>query len=106
MLTIIESPLFSRQWPDYWTAEEHGTFMAYLAADPESGVVIAGSGGCRKVRWSMDGQGKRGAVRVIYTAQLADGALVTLLVYCKSAVENIPAHVLRKIMKELDHAVE
>ncbi len=78
--------------------------MTYLANDPEAGVVIPGSGGCRKLRWSLDGQGKRGAVRVIYTAQLANGALVALLIYCKTATENIPAHVLRKIAKELNYA--
>lgn len=78
--------------------------MAYLANDPEAGVVIPGSGGCRKLRWSLDGQGKRRAVRVIYTAQLANGALVALLIYCKTATENIPAHVLRKIAKELNYA--
>ena len=104
MLTIIEAPLFSKQWPDYWTEEEHGAFMSYLANEPDVGSVIPGSGGCRKVRWSLDGKGKRGAVRVIYTAQLANGALVALLIYCKSATENIPAHILRKIAKELNHA--
>lgn len=104
MLTIIESPLFSKQWPDYWTEEERGIFMSFLANDPAAGAVIPGSGGCRKVRWSLDGKGKRGAVRVIYTAQLANGALVALLIYCKSANENIPAPILRKIVKELGHA--
>lgn len=31
MLTIIESPLFSKLWPDYWSEEERGEFVAYLA---------------------------------------------------------------------------
>lgn len=44
MLTIIEAPLFSRQWPDYWSIEEHGAFMSYLANDPDAGTVIPGSG--------------------------------------------------------------
>lgn len=25
MLTIIESPLFSKLWPDYWTEDERAT---------------------------------------------------------------------------------
>lgn len=41
---------------------------------------------------------------MIYTAHLANGALVVLLIYCKSATDNIPAHMLRKIAKELNHA--
>lgn len=78
--------------------------MAFLANNPESGAVVAGSGGCRKVRWSVDGRGKSGSVRVIYTIQLAYGALVALVIYDKCATENIPAHILRKIAKEMSNA--
>lgn len=104
MFTIIESPLFSKLWPDYWTEEERGIFMAFLANHPEAGNAVPGSGGCRKVRWSLEGRGKSGSVRVIYTTQLACGALVVLLIYGKGAAENIPAHILYKIAKEMDHA--
>ncbi len=103
MLTIIESPLFSRLWPDYWSEEERGEFAAFIANSPEAGAVIPGSGGCRKVRWARAGAGKRGGVRVIYTARLARGALVLLVIYAKSARENIPAHVLRKIAEEMGY---
>jgi hypothetical protein len=52
----------------------------------------------------MDGRGKSGSVRVVYTAQLASGVLLALLIYGKGATENIPAHILRKIAKEFNHA--
>ena len=104
LLTIIESPLFSRLWPDYWSEDERGEFVAFIANCPEAGAVIPGSGGCRKIRWARAGAGKRGGVRVIYTARLARGALVLLVVHTKSARENIPAHVLRKIAEEMGHA--
>lgn len=45
MLTIIESVLFTKLWPDYWTEDEHGAFMQYLANNPNVGSVIPGSGG-------------------------------------------------------------
>jgi len=41
---------------------------------------------------------------VIYTAQIANDALVVPLIYGKGAIENIPAHVLRKIAKEFNYA--
>ena len=104
MLTIIESPLFSKLWPDYWSEEERGEFAAFIANSAEAGAVVPGSGGCRKIRWTRAGAGKRGGVRVIYTARLARGALVLLIIYAKSARENIPAHVLRKIAEEMGHA--
>ena len=103
MLTVIESPLFTRLWPDYWTAEEHGEFVVHLAANPDDVDLIPGAGGCRKIRWRRPGMGKRGAVRVIYTARLKRGTIVLLTLYSKSAHDNIPAHVLRKIAEELNH---
>jgi len=33
--------------------------------EPEARVVIPGSGGCRKLRWSRPGMGKQGGARVI-----------------------------------------
>lgn len=103
MLTIIESPLFTKLWPDYWSEEERGEFAAFIAGEPEAGDVVPGSGGCRKIRWARAGAGKRGGVRVIYTTRLARGAVVLLVIYAKSARENIPAHVLRKIAEEMGH---
>lgn len=103
MLTIIESPLFSKLWPDYWSAQEHGEFVAHLAGNPEAGDVIPRSGGCRKIRWTRPGMGKRGGVRVIYTVRLKRGAVVLLTIYSKSAKDSIEAHVLRQIAEELDH---
>lgn len=104
MLTIIESPQFTRLWPDYWSENEYAEFAAFLAIHPEAGDIVSGSGGCRKIRWTRTGSGKRGGVRVIYTARLACGALVLLTIYSKGAQENIPAHVLRKIAEEMGHA--
>jgi hypothetical protein len=50
MLTVIETPLFQRQWPLYWTEEERGAFCAYIAQRPAVGDVVPESGGLRKVR--------------------------------------------------------
>jgi len=43
MRTIIESPLFTKLWPDYWSVDEHGEFAAYIASSPEAGDLIPGS---------------------------------------------------------------
>lgn len=102
-LTIIESPLFTRLWPDYWTEAERGEFAAHLALNPEAGRLIVGSGGCRKIRWGKEGSGKSGGVRVIYTAQTSKGQVWLLTIYSKSARDTIPAHVLRKIAEALEN---
>ena len=104
MLTVIETPTFSRLAADYWTEDERGAFAAFIASHPEAGNVVPGSGGLRKVRWSRQGTGKRGGVRVIYYNRLANGEIWLLLIYAKSAQENIPAHILRAIKAEVDNA--
>ena len=50
MITFIESPLFTRQVSDYLTDEEYAAFQTFLAASPDAGDVVKGSGGVRKVR--------------------------------------------------------
>ncbi len=56
------------------------------------------------MRWSRQGTGKRGGVRVIYYNRLANGEIWFFLIYTKSVQENIPAHILRAIKAEVDNA--
>lgn len=59
----------------YCSDDERIAFINWIAANPLSGDVIPHSGGCRKVRWSRNGIGKRGGVRVIYFNQLEAGKI-------------------------------
>lgn len=101
MFTIAETPTFSGLWPKYWTEDERGAFCAWLAANPTAGDVIPGSGGCRKARWSLPGQGKRGGVRVIYFNRLDDGRVWLLFMYSKA----VRADVERKMLQRLRETV-
>jgi hypothetical protein len=102
MYTIIETPTFQEDARKLWSEEERGAFCAWLAVNPEGGQVIPGSGGCRKVRWSMTGAGKRGGVRVIYFNRLPSGEIWLLVIYRKSVTGNIPAHILRAIREVIE----
>ena len=104
MVTFVESPLFTRQVSDYLTDDEYGAFQAFLAASPDAGDVVRGSGGVRKVRWSRRGSGKSGGVRVLYFARTQAGEIWLLLIYAKSAIDSIPAHILKALKKEMEHA--
>ena len=102
MLTVVETTLFQRQWPNYWAEEERGEFAAYIAENPSAGVVIPESGGIRKVRWKRAGSGKSGGVRVIYFTRNAEGEVVLLTLYAKSKTDNLTGAAL----KEIRHALE
>lgn len=104
MLTVVETPTFSKLAADYWSEDERGEFAAWIAAKPEAGDVVPGSGGVRKVRWSRPGHGKRGGVRVIYFNRLTRDEIWLLLIYAKSARDTLPAHVLKAIKEEIEDA--
>jgi hypothetical protein len=101
--TVIETPLFQRLADDHWTEEERSAFVSFIAANPEAGDVVPGSGGVRKVRWGLAGRGKRGGVRVIYFNRLSHGEIWLLVLYAKAKAENIPAHILRQIKEGIEH---
>ena len=97
MLTVIETPLFSKLWPSYWSEDERGAFAAFIAEHPDEGDVVVGSGGVRKVRWSRAGSGKSGGVRVIYFVRNELGELVLLFMYAKSKLDTLKASTLKEM---------
>ncbi|HWS11540.1 MAG TPA: hypothetical protein VN279_01985 [Rhodocyclaceae bacterium] len=103
MFTVVETPTFSRLAEEYWDDEDRNGFVGFIAANPDAGDIVPGSGGLRKVRWGRAGRGKRGGVRVIYFNRLDDGEIWLLLIYGKSVKDNIPPHVLRTIKEEIEH---
>ena len=103
MYTIIETPTFRESASKLWTEDQRSDFFIWLASNPGDGSVIPGSGGCRKVRWILDGAGKSGGVRVIYFNKLREGEIWLLLIYKKAATDTIPAHILKQIREALEN---
>ena len=102
MVTFIETRLFSRLVQQYLDDDGYRDLQHAIAQDPEVGSVIPGTSGLRKLRWRAPGRGKRGGYRVIYFARTAQGVIWMLTMYPKNVTDNIPAHVLRQIRKEID----
>ena len=102
MLSFIETRLFSRLLGDYLTDDEYAELQTALVEKPDQGALVPGSGGVRKLRWSLRGRGKRSGVRVIYYAKTHEGVVWMLTIYAKNEEQSIPAHVLRKIKEEID----
>jgi mRNA-degrading endonuclease RelE of RelBE toxin-antitoxin system len=65
-MRIIETPIFTKRVKEILSDEEYRLFQIKLINDPESGNIIKGSGGIRKIRWSGSGRGKRGGSRILY----------------------------------------
>lgn len=65
------------------------------------GDVIQDTGGLRKIRWSANGKGKRGGVRVIYYDLTADAQIRLLLIYKKGIQDNLTEK-QKKILRKLN----
>jgi mRNA-degrading endonuclease RelE of RelBE toxin-antitoxin system len=102
VLTFIETKLFSTLIQRYLGDDEYSAVQQALVANPDSGDLIRGSGGVRKLRWGAAGRGKRGGVRVIYYLRSHQGEIWMLTVYSKNEEASIPGHVLKKIKEEID----
>jgi hypothetical protein len=102
VLTVVESPLFQKLWPLYWSEEERGEFAAFIASNPTAGVMIRESGGLRKVRWARPGTGKSSGVRVIYFTRPEQGEVMLLTMFAKGKTGNIPTAKLKEIRRALE----
>ena len=103
MFIVVETPLFEKQWPLYWSEEDRGEFAAYIAASPNAGDVVPQSGGIRKVRWRRAGTGKSGGVRVVYFTRTAEEEIVLLVMYAKAKTDNITGAKLKEIRRALEN---
>ncbi len=97
---FIESQVFTKQVQELLTDDEYAEFQQYIALNPDAGPVIEGTGGLRKVRWTVAGSGKRGGVRVIYFHVSVQAQVQMLLIYRKGVKDDLSAgekKMLRKL---------
>ena len=104
MRTVAETPVFQRYATEVWSEAERTAFINFIAASAEAGSVIPGSGGCRKVRWSVAGAGKRGRARVIYFLA-PDDVVWLLIVYKKAKFDNLPTSFLAHLKQGVEDAL-
>ncbi|HCE67854.1 MAG TPA: toxin HigB-2 [Geobacter sp.] len=103
MHTFIELHPFATVRDKYLNDEEFTLFQYYLAAHPNAGDIIPRSGGCRKLRWAIEGRGKRGGVRVIYFLRLNSGQIVLVTMYAKNVQENIDPNLLKRLREVFEN---
>lgn len=89
MQTVAETPTFTRQCEVLFTAEEKADLIAFLAENPDAGVVLQGTGGLRKFRYAGSGRGKRGGTRVVTFFGGGDMPVYAIAVYAKSVKTDL-----------------
>ena len=96
MKTVQETETFKKQADKIWSEDERLDFITYIAEHPDSGDVIPGAEGARKIRWTVQGKGKRGGVRVIYFNVDVD-LLCLVAIYKKAVKENMSAKQIKEV---------
>lgn len=69
--------------------EEREAVADLIAAKPTAGVVIRGTGGCRKLRVKKPGKGKSGGYRVIFVFGGTDIPVFLITVFSKTEKTNL-----------------
>ena len=85
---------------------ERAELVLYLAYNPTAGDVIPGSGGVRKLRWGLEGRGKRSGARVIYFFHDTEMPLLLLKAYAKNEQEDLSQVQLKKMQQFTIQMVE
>ncbi|MDR0807478.1 MAG: type II toxin-antitoxin system RelE/ParE family toxin [Enterobacteriaceae bacterium] len=107
LLHFIETSVFQRKIDGLLSADEYQEFQEFLSLDPTVGNIIVGTGGCRKVRWSLSGVGKSGGIRVIYYYLTRDGEIYLLIAYPKSEKDSLTSsekNQLKKVIAAIEEA--
>jgi hypothetical protein len=100
-MIFIEDHGFQKRRKGLMKDEELFRLLEWLAVHPESGNVIPGSGGLRKVRWAAKGHGKRGGARVIYFWWTSADRILLLDIYTKGEQENLAAAEIEELKRKV-----
>jgi hypothetical protein len=105
MHAVVETPTFRRSAAHAGMTEaDVAQLIDYLAANPDVGDEIKGTGGCRKVRVAGRGKGKSGGYRVI---TFFSGAAIPLFLFHayskadKADLDGKERNALRAVTKEI-----
>jgi hypothetical protein len=99
-MTVVETGEFLKHVKPLMSDSERAELVAFVGANPEAGEIIPETGGVRKIRWALEGTGKRGGARVIYYYHNERLPVFLLSAYAKSRKANL-SKAERNAMKRL-----
>ena len=87
---FVSFDVFNKIWDDLGlTDDDLKDLQEYLIINPETGSVIQGTGGVRKIRWALRNTGKSGGIRVLYIDFIVYEKIYLLMAYPKNQKDNI-----------------
>jgi len=101
-MEVVETSVFTRRIESLLDEDEYRALQTHLVENPESGAIIPGSGGIRKIRWGLKGRGKRGGARVVYFWAVRRDRILMLYAFAKNEREDLSKEQLSLLKKVVD----
>lgn len=106
LVTVAEMPEYIRRSKRLLDETERNNIINYLVIHPKTGVLIRGTGGIRKLRWSIKGKGKSSGVRIIYYYYDEWMPLYLLTIFGKGEKADLTKAERNKLSKLANYIVE
>jgi hypothetical protein len=103
-ISVVETHEFLSATKKLMDDADRADLVGYLAYNPTAGDVIPGTGGVRKIRWGLEGRGKRGGARVIFFFHDMEMPLYLLEAYAKNERTDLTqaeCHELQQVTKQI-----
>lgn len=103
-MEFLEAPAFTRHVSSYLADDDYHELQEWLATNPESGDLIPGSGGFRKLRWAdpKRGKGRRGGLRIIYYYFPAEHQIWLMTLYNKAEAADLTPGETKALRNAID----
>ncbi len=89
MQAVVETRQYMLMAEKHLSSTKRKEVIDTVAADPEVGDILAGTGGVRKFRIAKEGGGKSGGVRVIYYYYDTRSPIVLITLFAKNEKGNL-----------------
>ena len=90
MQTVIRTPTFlSDAKAAGLSDDDQNDIVSEISKNPKAGVVMEGTGGCRKIRFAGKGKGKSGGYRTVHYYAGDDVPVLLLALIDKGTDENL-----------------
>jgi hypothetical protein len=86
---FVETRAFTRRVVELLADDDYARLQWLIAARPEIGDVMEGTGGLRKVRVAMAARGKSAGARVIYYHFAPRSHIAMLLIFAKNEQQDL-----------------
>lgn len=107
-MEFVEAPAFTRHLKVYLHDDGYREVQGRLAANPDLGDLMPGTGGFRKMRWADErrGKGRRGGLRIIYYHFRSSDQIWLVTLYGKNEASDLTAAQKKALKAAIEDELE